>query len=113
MQRSPKETAAKLARVFAKIRELDPEMPAQSVMALVLIASKDNYTQQDLRDDMGIVSSTSARIAARLGEWEKFPNQPGLGLVNNETNPADRRTRILSLTAKGKAFVAGLLKELE
>jgi DNA-binding MarR family transcriptional regulator len=106
-------SAAALARVLSKIRELDPEMPAQSILALLLIASKDNYTQQDLRDDMGIVSSTSARIAARLGEWEKFPNQPGLGLVNNETNPADRRTRILSLTARGKAFVASLLKELE
>jgi DNA-binding MarR family transcriptional regulator len=106
-------SAAKLIAVMHKVRELDPEMPAQTLLALLEISSHENFSQQDLREALNVASSTSARIAARLSEWERFPKQPGLSLVNNEINPMDRRLRLISLSAKGKAFVNSLLKELE
>ncbi len=113
MAQPSKENATRLANVLHKVRELDPEMPAQTLLAVLLIATNESFSQQDLRDALGVASSTSARISARLSEWEKFPNQPGLSLVKSEINPVDRRLRLLSLSAKGKAFVASVLKELE
>jgi len=106
-------SAETLINAMKKVRELDDEMPAQTLLTLLVVYRRDgSITQFDLRSELGVASSTAARISGRLGPWEKFPAKPGLGLIHSEQDPHDRRFRILSLTAKGRSFIDSVLKEI-
>lgn len=51
--------------------------------------------------------STISRNVSRLSKWEKH-KVAGLDLIINDTDPMDRRRRVMTLTAKGKRLFAGL-----
>lgn len=102
-----------LTLLVNKIREVDPEMPAQTLaFILAAYAGDGDVTQNTVGDRLGLSSSAMARIAARTGEWEKYPSVPGLKFVTSEPDPYDRRFRKLAMTEKGKRFVEDLLKTL-
>jgi len=99
-------SATLLLSVLHHVREFDPEMPAQTLAALLEIASSSEpITQQQLRKKLNLASSSIARISARLGEWRSEDGKPGLGFVISMADPTDRRVRRLGLTEKGAIFM--------
>lgn len=99
-------SATLLLAVLHHVREVDPEMPAQTLAALLEIASSSEpITQQQLRKKLNLASSSIARISARLGDWRSEDGKPGLGFVVSMADPADRRVRRLGLTEKGALFM--------
>jgi DNA-binding MarR family transcriptional regulator len=97
----------KLTDAIAIVRSVDPEMPAQTLQALLLIAAEPGIQQRKLREKLDVASSTAARIVARLGEWERYHVQ-GAQLVMAERDPQDRRQQLLWLTPKGQKVVKQL-----
>jgi DNA-binding MarR family transcriptional regulator len=104
-----------LLRLIGVVRKVDPEMPAQSLNTLLVVAQEPGIHQWDLARKLAVSPSAAARIALRLGD-QTVMGKKGLGLLHVETDEADRRQRLLWLTPKGQAFLkatsdALLLKE--
>lgn len=100
-----------LDRILKVVRGVDPEMPAQTLAALVYIGRNPGCSQQDLYRALDLSSSTATRITARLGEWERY-NRPGLNFIRAEVNLQDRRFRRLYLTNAGQRFLLSLVNVL-
>lgn len=100
-----------LIRTVITVREADPEMPAQTLYALLEIAKSPGLTMSELQSKLGMSSAGTSRVVSRLVEMER-PNVPGLGFVIRSENLADRRNKIVQPTPKGLAFVRKLLRRL-
>lgn len=101
-----------LAGIVESIRDIDPEMPAQTLAGLLFIARKPGCSVQDMQEYLQVGSGTGTRIACRLGEWERY-EVPGLKLVRAERDPKDRRKVMLWLTAQGQKAVKKLTDHLQ
>lgn len=101
-----------LQRAVEVVREFDPEMPAQTLMAFLYVANNPGMTMRDLETKLNSTSATTSRIVSRLSEWEK-PKVPGLNWINREENPADRRYKIVTLTIKGRTAARKIATSLD
>lgn len=85
-------------------RDLDPELPTQTVVCFILIANADEDIQmRDLQNALDTSSASTTRNVAHLSDHYK-PRVPGLGLVEAYEDMNDRRYKRVRLTAKGKSF---------
>lgn len=106
-----KSALTSLRGVLAHVREVDPEMPAQTLLTLLEVADKPGITMRDLQDRLGLSSAAVSRIISRLSEWEKH-EVPGLNYVDRRSNPVDRRYQIVEPTAKGLSFIRKVLNNI-
>lgn len=99
------DTIPKIIELMKEVRKFDPEMPAQTLMTFLLVASTgaNGVLQSELGPTLGITQAAVCRNVAFLGNF-KGPGQPGHGLVDAEIVPENRRLRRITLTAKGKEF---------
>jgi DNA-binding MarR family transcriptional regulator len=109
MEKSEKPMLAGLRGVITAAREVDPEMPAQTLLALLEVANEPGMTMKDLQEKLGLSSAATSRVISRLSEWEKH-GVAGLNYIDRRHNPHDRRYQIVSLTPKGMSFIRKLLK---
>lgn len=100
-----------LLHTVTKVREADPEMPAQTLYALLEVVKNQSMTIGELQNKLGMSSAGASRVVSRLTEWER-PNVPGLDFVSRTENLMDRRNKVVEPTAKGLAFVRKLLRKL-
>lgn len=93
----------KLVDMMDRIRGLDPEMPAQTFLALLMVAAsgEEGILQSDISQKLDSAASAS-RILASLS-FERH------GLVTVETVMENRRFRRVRLTSKGEKEVRRLL----
>jgi DNA-binding MarR family transcriptional regulator len=85
-------------------RSLDQEIPGQTIVAFLTIASHPGITVSELGDRLGMAHSTASRQVFTLSKVKTF-NQPGYGLVESIENPRNRRERNIHLTSQGERFL--------
>lgn len=100
-----------LFQVFERFRELEGEMPIQQILVLTYVALNEGKTQRELQDALNMPSSTTSRNIAALSEVHRL-GKPGLGLVTWVDHPTDRRSKLLQLTPKGRAFASKVVAAL-
>jgi DNA-binding MarR family transcriptional regulator len=102
----------KLEKIIHSFRLIDPEMPMQTALALVLVAGNENIGKEtimsDLADAIGIQQGSITRNVSNLSDWN-YKKQKGLGLVKMEYDPMDQRRKCVTLTQKGKTFINQLI----
>ena len=92
----------RLILITEEFRKIDPELPMQSALILLLIGSKPGTNLKSLAEIAGIGTSSASRIAAALSK------EYGKGLVTYVEDPLDRRNKQLKLTPEGERFVRSL-----
>jgi DNA-binding MarR family transcriptional regulator len=104
------ETARRLLKVFARLRDLHGSMTLQQAMALMLIASEQGQPQKAIADWFDISDGLASRHAQLLSDVG-LDEIPGLDLVSMKAG-VDRRTRLLFLTNKGRRFLDDIAADL-
>lgn len=98
-----------LIRTLMRVREVDAEMPAQTLYALLEIVKRPGITMIDLQRLLGMSSAGTSRIVSRLVDVER-PGVPGLGFARRTENSADRRNKVVHPTPQGIAFVRRIMR---
>lgn len=93
-----------LIRVLEAFRTLDPDLPIQYALSFLTLAQNEGLSMGELAQRLAIAQSSASRNIAALSEWHSF-GKPGLGLVEAREDPRERRRKLVSLTAKGQAFL--------
>ncbi|AZO77219.1 MULTISPECIES: MarR family winged helix-turn-helix transcriptional regulator [unclassified Bosea (in: a-proteobacteria)] len=88
------------------LTEIEEGMQINVALVLLRVASKPSIYQRELPQYVPLTQSTAGRIVDRLSD------RGGLGLINSREDFEDRRTNILTLTARGQATVRGLISVL-
>jgi DNA-binding MarR family transcriptional regulator len=90
--------------ILNEFRKLDPELPTQIALVLMLIAQKPGISFKELVQQTGLGKSSVSRHIAALSE------QYGKGLVTFWEDPMDRRGKCAKLTSMGQNFVADVTR---
>lgn len=96
-----------LVRVLEAFRLLDPDLPIQYALSFLTIAQNEGMSIRDLSERLGIAQSSASRNVAALSKWHSFGKE-GHDLVQAEEDPRERRRKIVTLTAKGRALALQL-----
>jgi DNA-binding MarR family transcriptional regulator len=99
--------AFKLLNLFEQLRVLDQEMPAQLISCFLYIASHNPCHKQAIEQDLNLTVASGSRNIDRLCNVNRL-EQPGLGLVQKEHDPSNKRRLLISLTPKGEALIRNL-----
>ncbi|OUE44484.1 hypothetical protein BZY95_06355 [Billgrantia desiderata SP1] len=97
----------RLARCIAEIRELHPEIQAQSIHLLLEVAIQPDITMGELIRKTHLSQASCSRNVSLLSDMDRH-DRPGLGLVEAREDPAERRRKIVRLTPKGRELIAQL-----
>lgn len=97
----------KVLLLLEELRKLDPEMPAQQAVALMVIAREEGMTQIKVADLVGASKSSVQRIFDKLSD-KGINGRPGMGLIEVRAGLADARERLAYLTPKGRRVVQSL-----
>lgn len=102
------EAASSLLRIIERFREIDGEMQAQAMAVLLKVAKSPlPLRMAEIAEELGLSQSTISRNVAYLGDWNRR-REAGHKLVEAYEDPAERRRKLVRLTAKGKRFVKSL-----
>lgn len=98
-----------LALAVALFRDLDPIIPASTVLCFLHIAAAPNgdIHMRELQDALGIASSSTSRNVAYLSETHRL-GRPGLDLVENYIDPLDGRYKRVRLKPRGRTMALRL-----
>ena len=83
--------------------QIDPNMSLTAMLVFLFVARRGICNQQDIEIGLGLTSSSATRNVAYWSEAKTF-SVPGQGFVVREEDPRDRRSKLVRLTPKGKAF---------
>lgn len=93
------------------IHRIEPEMPLQQVMCLLVIAKEDEgISLTELSKKVGIGLATASRYVAGLGQINRHKTE-GLNFVEAREDPMERRKKIIRLTLKGEIALRNILGE--
>jgi DNA-binding MarR family transcriptional regulator len=97
------------ARAFSQPLKLlgQTEASLSSYAVFWCVAFNDGATQVEVSRLTGLSAKTVSRVISQLGETRN-----GRGWIRQEFDEQDRRVRRLSLSRKGKAVHARLIKDL-
>ena len=102
------EAASYLLRIIERFREIDGEMQAQAMAVLMKVAKSPlPLKMHDIAIELGLSQSTISRNVAYLGDWNRR-KEAGHKLLEAYEDPAERRRKLVRLTAKGRRFVKSL-----
>jgi DNA-binding MarR family transcriptional regulator len=93
--------------VLEELRKLDPEMPVQQAVALLVIAGDEGLTQKKVAERIGMSKSSAQRIFDKLSD-KGINGRPGLDVIRVEPGRMDRRETEAWLTPKGRRVIASL-----
>ena len=103
------ESSTNLGMLFRQVetfRTIDPEIQAQamSTLLVVAIADPEPITMRDIGIRTGTAQSSVSRNVAMLGKIHR-KGQSGHGLVDSYEDPMNRRVKLVKLTPKGTRFI--------
>jgi DNA-binding MarR family transcriptional regulator len=85
------------------LKALDARISVNEVIAFLYAAENEGLTVQETADVAGLTQSTASRSLRALGPPDSNWSQaPALGLVEAYLNPADARSHVVQLSAKGR-----------
>ena len=107
----------KFAAAAQVIDDLDPRMPWQQGMCLVVIMQNElkGGDPLDLKELGQIIKAPSSTMSRHLQAFSKVNRmgKPGLDLVEDVTDYQDRRRKVMRLTTKGKRVLAKIQEKLK
>ncbi|WP_170343088.1 MarR family winged helix-turn-helix transcriptional regulator [Ruegeria arenilitoris] len=103
-----RQTFRAVLTLFNVLRDVEKDMPMSMAAIFAWVALNEGGTQVELRQALGMPSSTASRNLAALSKVHRL-GKPGHDLIEWVENPEDRRAKLLYLTPKGKALVNELL----
>ena len=86
---------------------MDPNVPAQTILTFLMICQDPDLTVVQLAERLGVSQSSASRNVAFLTDMHRL-KKPGLGLVEKRINPLNERTKVLSLTPRGRRMLQTL-----
>lgn len=95
-------------QLFETFRELQHDMPMQTVSVFFVIAMRPGLYQRELLNLLDLSQSSISRNVMALGETNRH-GEPGLGLIEQRRDPLDARQFTLHLTPAGKELVNRVL----
>lgn len=84
---------------------LDPMIQAQTVLTFLYVCEEPDITMRDLQNKLGLASSSTSRNVAALSKHHRL-GKDGADVVEAYEDLADRRSKRVRLTPKGKALAA-------
>jgi len=99
-------------KALSRLRQAHKNMSVLQAMCLFNIAQNREVAQQSLCQDVGITTSVASQVLHILSQYPKRGAHP-LRLITVVENPADRRFRLLSLTAKGKRLIDDIRRDID
>lgn len=98
-----------LSRAFSQPPKIlgQAEASLSSYSVFWCVASHDRATQVEVANLTGLSAKTVSRVISQLGE-----TRGGRGWIKQIPDDSDRRIRRLSLSRKGRAIHARLLKDI-
>lgn len=97
-----------MLKIVERFREVDAEMQAQSMAVLLKVAKHPvPIKMAEIAEELGLSQSTVSRNVAYLGDWNRR-KEAGHKLLEAYEDPAERRRKLVRLTAKGRRFVKSL-----
>lgn len=106
---------AALRRAVQEIAEAtSPDLSLRQVLLLLEVGSRTGpVSQQELAEDQGIYKSTVSKIVANLSGSAGDVKRAGMGLLTVDLDPADMRSRLVSLSKEGERVLMRALKRGE
>jgi DNA-binding MarR family transcriptional regulator len=95
--------------VLEAFRHLRPHLPIQTAMVFLLVARRGIMKQSDLQELTGLSQAAVTRNVQALSQVD-FRGKPGLDLIRRQIDLYESRSRVLTLTPKGKALAAELAR---
>ena len=92
------------------MRKIDAEFPLQYALCLAEIARDEGMSLSALSARTGLALSTVSRIIGALSKYRQ--SGAAYGLVKVKISATERRRKELTLTARGKAVMAGFIDVL-
>lgn len=96
-----------LVRSLEAFADIDPEIQLPAVMTLLFVAQRGQCSQKDVEENLGMSNSSASRNVSYWTE-RRFDRKPGVGFIRRQEDDHDRRTKVLSLTPTGEAFLERL-----
>lgn len=94
-----------LIQTLQEFREkVDPEMPLQQLLTLLVAARDPGVTMQDVMKELDVSSASVSRNVAKLGRVDRH-HEPGFDLVTAYEDPMERRRKVVDLTSHGKQLI--------
>lgn len=97
-----------LLQALDALKGLDLDMPIAQAVCLLLIAKNEGISLKDLAQKTGVGMASASRYVSTFGK-PLVPGRKGFGFVTATEDPLERRKKVISLTAKGRAFVNQLI----
>ena len=98
-----RQTFRSLFNVFEVMRDQDADMSISQATVFFWVCLNEGRTQADLRQNLGMPSSTASRSLAALSKVHRL-GKAGLDLIEWTESVTDRRQKELYLTRKGIAL---------
>lgn len=106
-----KMTSEDALRFLSGVHKIDPEMPLQQIMCLLVISEhQEGLSLTELSNKVGLRLATASRYVSELGKMNRR-REEGLNLVESYENPMERRQKIIRITTKGRITLHNLLGE--
>jgi DNA-binding MarR family transcriptional regulator len=103
-------------RVLEEFRKLDPEMPMQTAMTLILTSrhqdKQDGLSIKDLAEMLGVSTASASRNVAKLTQ-HGTKSRDGLQLIESFEDPVFRVRKCVRITARGNRFLNSLKEIIE
>lgn len=100
-----------LTRAVEEFLALDKGMTLFQMHAFLLVSTNEGQTQKWIEDKMETSNATASRTLSRWMEIDRG-GKPGFGMIRSEIDPSDRRYRVVTLTPKGRQFLANVRAKL-
>ena len=106
----------KLWQAMELLRSIHKEMPLQMASLFLFVAANGKPTMSEVADSLGISQSACSRLTATLTDQYKDTAgnlRDGFGLLKSMEDPMERRRKLITLTAQGKALATALSEKLD
>lgn len=96
-----------LIKVCDLLGEVDDQLQIQTLRCLLFVAARGKCIQKDLEQSLGMTNASASR---NISYWthRRFDKKQGKGFIDRVEDDFDRRFKSLTLTKKGKDFIAKL-----
>lgn len=108
-----KKEMMKVLQILEDFRKVYPDMQMQTAVVFVNVVLNEGTTMKSIQERTGVVQATVSRNISLLSEDVNIARgRKGFGLVYTQEDPAERRRKIVFLTAKGKHLASSLCLNL-
>jgi DNA-binding MarR family transcriptional regulator len=97
--------------LFDEIRNLDPEMQAQTITIFLHVVTKPGIAMRELEKLTGLPSSSISRNVAAMTKTHRR-GRLGLDILISKESPEDRRSKLVFMTPKGRRIAKRLVEIL-